>query len=202
MWTGFRIAIGGAQQYFGVTADLACFSNALANGMQLSVLTGRREIIQLIEKDVFSFTTFGGETLSLAAAEATLQELRKKEVPQHIAYWNDRLRDGYNRIAYELNVPFTRCVGLDYRTMITFDASAGDPLEMKSLVQQELIRHGVLWNGIHNLSASHQYKDISHVLSAYADSLSILKCAVETKQVRQLIQGDPVEPMLRNVPAF
>ena len=75
MWTGFRLALGGAQERFGVTADLACFSKAIANGMPLSVLTGRADVMRLLEKDVFFFTTFGGEALSLAAAQATLREL-------------------------------------------------------------------------------------------------------------------------------
>ena len=42
MWTGFRIALGGAQEYFGVKADMATFSKAVANGMPLSILTGRK----------------------------------------------------------------------------------------------------------------------------------------------------------------
>src|SRR5882757_6447795 len=68
MWTGFRVALGGAQERFGVRADLACFSKAVANGMPLSVLTGRADVMQLLERDVFFYTTFGGEALSLAAA--------------------------------------------------------------------------------------------------------------------------------------
>src|SRR5262249_51527131 len=84
MWTGFRLALGGAQQRFGVKADLACFSKAVANGMPLSVLTGRRDVMGLLENDVFFFTTFGGEALSLAAARATLLELRTRDVPGYL----------------------------------------------------------------------------------------------------------------------
>ena len=72
MWTGFRVDLGGAQKYFNVDADLACFSKAVANGMPIGILTGKREIMKLLEKDVFFFTTFGGEALSLAAAKALL----------------------------------------------------------------------------------------------------------------------------------
>ena len=72
MWTGFRLALGGAQQYFGVTPDLACYSKAIANGMPLAVLTGRAEVMRLLHEEVFFFSTFGGEALSLAAAMATL----------------------------------------------------------------------------------------------------------------------------------
>src|SRR5262249_60530699 len=63
MWTGFRLAAGGAQQRFGVTPDLATFSKAVANGMPLSVLAGRSDIMHQLERDLFFYTTFGGEAL-------------------------------------------------------------------------------------------------------------------------------------------
>ena len=67
MWTGFRWALGGAQEFFGVTADLACYSKAIANGMPIAVLAGRADVMSLLDQHVFFFTTFGGEALSLAA---------------------------------------------------------------------------------------------------------------------------------------
>ncbi len=85
MWTGFRIALGGAQQYFGVKADLAVFSKAIANGMPISVITGRKDVMSLFDKDVFFFTTFGGEALSLAAAMAVIDEIEKKNVPAYLS---------------------------------------------------------------------------------------------------------------------
>jgi len=67
--TGFRIAIGGAQEYFGVTPDLAVFAKGIANGMPLSAYVGKREIMQQMDKVTVS-STYGGESLSLAAAKA------------------------------------------------------------------------------------------------------------------------------------
>ncbi len=99
MWTGFRVAIGGAQQRYDVTADLACFSKAVANGMPLSVLTGRRDVMTLLERQVFFFTTFGGEALSLAAARATIDELRAQDVPSILERRGTRLAEGVRAIA-------------------------------------------------------------------------------------------------------
>ena len=70
MWTGFRIALGGAQEYFGVKADLATFSKAVANGMPLGILVGRKDVMSVLEKDVFFFTTFGGEALSSGSSKS------------------------------------------------------------------------------------------------------------------------------------
>src|SRR5262249_4371992 len=77
--TGFRYANGGAQELFGVTPDLATFGKGIANGYPLAAVAGRAEIMRLMEEIFFSFT-FGGETLSLAAAKATLDKLRREPV--------------------------------------------------------------------------------------------------------------------------
>ncbi len=202
MWTGFRIALGGAQEYFGVKADLACFSKAVANGMPIGILVGRKEIMNILEKDVFFFTTFGGEALSLAAAKATINELKEKNVPAYLAKQGKKLKDGYNKIAEDLNMPYTKCIGYECRSLITFDASAGNPLEMKSLVQQEMIKRGILWGGFHNMSFSHTDEDVEYTLKAYRDVLPILKKAVDEKNVSGYLKGEPVEPVFRKVSNF
>lgn len=202
MWTGFRLSIGGAQEYFGVNADLACFSKAVANGMPVSMLTGKTEYMKLLEKDIFFFTTFGGEALSLAAAKATINELRAHNVPDYLAKQGKKLREGYNSIASDLGMEYTKCTGFDVRTIVTFDATAGNPLEMKSLVQQELIKRGILWGGFHNMSFSHTDSDIEYTLKAYRDVLPILKKAVEEKIVSGYLKGEPVGPVFRKTSNF
>jgi len=202
MWTGFRIALGGAQEYFGVKADLATFSKAIANGMPIGILVGRKDVMSVLEKDVFFFTTFGGEALSLAAVKATISELKEQNVPEYLARQGKKLKDGYNLIAVELNMPYTKCIGYECRSLITFDASAGNPLEMKSLVQQEMIKRGILWGGFHNMSFSHNDEDIEYTLKAYRDVLPILKKAVNEKNVLGYLKGEPVEPVFRKVSNF
>jgi glutamate-1-semialdehyde 2,1-aminomutase len=197
MWTGFRFALGGAQERFGVQADLMCYSKAIANGMPVAVLAGRADVMQLFAEDVFFFTTFGGEALSLAAAKATIRELRDRRVPHYLERQGAVLRDGYNDIARELDMPFTRAIGAACRSLVTFDATAGDLLEMKSLVQQELFARGILWSGFHNLSFSHTDADLARVLGAYREALQVLKQAVQAGSVRQALRGSPVEPVFR-----
>ncbi|MBK9099898.1 MAG: aminotransferase class III-fold pyridoxal phosphate-dependent enzyme [bacterium] len=202
MWTGFRIAIGGAQEYFGVKADLACFSKAVANGMPIGILAGRKDVMSVLEKDVFFFTTFGGEALSLAAVKATITELKEKNVPAYLAKQGTKLKDGYNSVAEQLNMPYTKCIGFECRSLITFDASAGNPLEMKSLVQQEMIKRGILWGGFHNMSFSHSDHDVEYTLKVYREVLPILKKAVDEKNVKGYLKGEPVEPVFRKVSNF
>lgn len=203
MWTGFRMAVGGAQEYFGVTPHLATFSKAVANGMPLAVLTGQAEYMKVLDDDVFFYTTFGGEALSLAAARATIQELRDKDVPAAIARTGARLREGFNAIAAELDMPYARCVGFDCRTMVALQ-SANDqsPLHMKTLLQQELLRHGVLWSGFHNMAFTHTDDDVSHLLAAYKQALPVLRDAVAKGDVQARLAGDPIEPVFRRTSNF
>jgi glutamate-1-semialdehyde aminotransferase len=202
MWTGFRMAMGGAQEYFGIKADLATFSKAIANGMPVSVLTGKREIMQVLEDDVFFFTTFGGEALSLAAAKATIQIMKDKNVISKISTTGEILKEGYNRIASDLGLDYTKTVGYNFRTMVTFNEKAGNPLELKSFVQQELIKRGILWSGMHNISYAHSNDDINYTLSAYQEVLSLLKEAVASNTVLQKIRGIPVQPTFRKTSGF
>jgi len=202
MWTGFRLALGGAQEYFGVKADLITFSKAIANGMPLSVLTGRADVMQLLEKDVFFFTTFGGETLSLAAAKATLLEMLAHQVPQYIASQGKKLRTGLDTILQQEDISFLHCRGLDCRTMLTIDPTINNPLALKSLLQQEFFKRGILWSGFHTLSYSHTDKDIDYTLKSYREILIYAKRAVQEDIVQSSLCGEVVEPVFRKTSNF
>jgi glutamate-1-semialdehyde 2,1-aminomutase len=203
MWTGFRVAVGGAQEYYGIKPDLAVYSKAVANGMPVAFLTGRADVMRLFEEEVFFFTTFGGEALSLAATMATVKELREKNVPAHLARIGKMLKDGYNGIAQELGIGhYTQCKGHDVRTIMTFEASAGDPLVLKSYVQQEMIKRGILWGGFHNVCFSHSEADVEYTLRAYREVLALLKDSVEKGDTASRLRGEPVQAVFRKVDNF
>ncbi len=200
MWTGFRIAIGGAQEYFNVKPDLAVYSKACANGMPIALLTGRADVMQLFNSEVFSYTTFGGEALSLAACIATINELRDKNVPKYLDKKGALLKDGYNQIAMETGMDiYTRCIGYNCRSMVTFMPEAGNGLEVKTLMQQEMIKRGVLWAGFHNMCYSHSDEDIAYTLCAYRDVMPIMKEAIQSGNIKQYLRGDVLEAVFRKV---
>ncbi len=99
-------------------------------------------------------------------------------------------------------MPYTACTGFECRTLVTFDQAAGNPLEMKSFVQQELFKRGVLWGGFHTISFSHTDDDIAHTLAAYREVLPLLRTAVEAKNVRGALRGEAVEPVFRRTSNF
>jgi glutamate-1-semialdehyde 2,1-aminomutase/spore coat polysaccharide biosynthesis protein SpsF len=198
--TGFRFSLGGAQEYFNITPDLATFGKAMANGMPISALVGKEEIMNVLNETFFSFT-FGGECLSLAAAIATIKELKAKNALSFIWAQGEKLQEGYNKLAKELGLEkYTQCVGYPPSTLVKFfGKTSEESLLMKSLVQQELLKRGILWAAYHAISYSHEDKEIDMTLEAFEDALRILKKAIHEGNIERFLEGKPVKPVFREV---
>jgi len=196
--TGFRLSLDGAQGYFGVKPDLACFGKGIANGYPLAAVVGRREIMELFDEVFFSFT-FGGETLSLAAAKATITEMCGKKVIGHLWEQGQRLQDGYNVLAQEYHIAeLTECVGLPPRTVAVFRNQDGsDSLALKSLFQQECLKRGILFSGSHNMSYSHSPADIDYTLRVYRTAMEIVADAIRQKNAAERLEGEPIQAVFR-----
>jgi len=196
--TGFRVAVGGAQEYFGVTPDLACVGKAMGNGFPISAIVGRRDVMELFDEVFFSFT-FGGEAISLAAAKATIEVLRGKKVIPHLWEQGQRLKDGYRVFAAEHGITdFTHCLGLPPHTVTVFRNEQGqESLEMKSLFMQECLKRGVLFSGVQNTCFSHSPADIDTTLRVYNAAMKILADAIRHGTVREKLEGEPVQPVFR-----
>jgi len=181
-----------------VTPDLACFGKGMANGFPLSAVVGRRDIMRLFDEVFFSFT-FGGETLSLAAAKATIAEMRKHHVIEHLWKQGKTLQEGYHLLAREVGVDrATECLGLSPRTVITFKDDAGnESLLLKSLFQQECLKRGILFSGNHNICFSHSDEDIERTLLVYRDALELLAQSIKANDTLQRLEGEPVQPVFR-----
>lgn len=195
---GFRIALGGAQEYFGVIPDLATFGKGMANGMPLAALVGREDVMRELEEVFFSFT-FGGEALSLAAARSVISEYRHLDVVGRITRLGGRLKTGYRELVDRHGMgDVTGIIGLDAHSAITF-AQVGewDPLLVKSLFQQELLKRGILSIGVHNVCYDHTDEDVDHTLAAYDEALQVLAEAVRAGDLPQRLEGEPITPVFK-----
>src|SRR5690606_24857918 len=198
-----RCALGGAQEFFGIKPDLAVYSKAVANGMPISFLTGRKDVMDLFTKDVFFYTTFGGEALSLAATKATIEEIKEKNVIQNLADKGQILKDGYNALVEKLGMQaYTQCKGYPFRTTVTLEAAVENPLAVKAYFQQEMIKRGILWQANHNMMYVHSKEDIEYTLKVYEEVLPLVKDAIEKGDVMTRLNGLPIEPAFRKVDNF
>ena len=198
--TGFRLRLGGAQEYFGVEPDLAAFGKAVANGLPLSVVAGRRELMQEFEEIFFS-TTHGGEALSLAAAIATLRVLERDDVIPTLWRRGESLVSGLRSLVERHGLDGrVVCLGYAPRTAVLFrDADGRESLELKSLFQQECIKRGVLFTGSQFISAAHTDDDVRRTLEIYDEALGELAEAVAHGDAASRLEGRPVQPVFRQL---
>jgi glutamate-1-semialdehyde aminotransferase len=196
--TGFRLALGGAQEYFGVTPDIGCFAKAMANGYPVSAVVGRGDVMNQFEQVFFS-GTFGGETLSLAAAKTTITKMQRDPVIERLWEVGGRLQTAYNQTSADLGLTaVTSCEGLAPHTVTPFlDATGRPSLALRSLLQQELALRGILYLVGFNVCYAHTDEDIDITITALKESLAVVAEAVERGTVEDLLKGLPAEPVFR-----
>ncbi len=200
MITGFRFAKGGAQEYFGVTPDLATFGKGLANGYPLSAIAGRADIMTLMEDVFFSFT-FGGEALSLAAALATLTKIQQHPVIDTLKQQGQNIVDGVQTLIEKHQIShFLSIVGHPAWSFLRFKSCSDySQFQIKTLFLQEVFQRGILTLSTHNLCYAHQDSDIQHLLNVYDQVFPILKTAVDDRQMEQHLHCQPLEPIFKNI---
>lgn len=196
--TGFRFANGGAQEHFGVTPDLATFGKGLANGYPLSAVAGKAEIMRLMEEVFFSFT-FGGETLSLAAAQATLHKLQTQAVVARLYAQGTKVLEGLCTLLerHRAGHLFALSGNPVWSFFIIKDTPPYSQWEIKTLYLQEMFARGILALGTHNMSFAHGDADVARLLAAYDEVLPLLKEAVDGQRLHELLRCRPLEPLFR-----
>jgi glutamate-1-semialdehyde 2,1-aminomutase len=202
--TGFRWDLRGAQTYFGVTPDLATFGKAFANGFAVSALTGRRDLMELggltheAERVFLLSTTHGGETHSLAAARATVMELREEGVCDHFWSIGQRLSDGLNDAARANGVDESfACVGFPCSPALSF--SGGDVVseaELRTLFHQEMIVRGVLIPYVAP-SFSHSAAEVDRTVEAASGAFGILRRVLDGEPLEEHLTGPIIKPVFR-----
>jgi glutamate-1-semialdehyde 2,1-aminomutase len=175
--TGFRLAYGGAQEYYGVRPDLAALGKALGGGYPLGAVVGRADVLDLVREDrlgqeryVWFATSLGGNPVSATAALATLGELRKPGTYRHLFAMGDALRTGLRSVLREEGltahvqgdgplgaVVFTDREVVDYRSAFASDRKRGRAFMLG------LFRRGMFLNPMSTklyLSLAHTQADI------------------------------------------
>ena len=196
--TGFRYAIGGAQQHFGVTPDLATFGKGLANGYPLSAVAGRADVMRLMEEVFFSFT-FGGETLSLAAALATMKKLEREPVIKTLYHQGNKILDKLDSLIKEGNAgDFLSLSGNPtWSFLLIKDVGNYSQWEVKTLLLQEMFARGILTIGTHNMSFSHSDADLEQLFAAYDEVIPLLIRAVRDKKLETILRCEPLKPLFK-----
>jgi glutamate-1-semialdehyde 2,1-aminomutase len=195
--TGFRFAKGGAQELLKINADISVFGKGIANGMPLAAITGKRKYMEKFNS-IFYSTTYGGETLSLAASIAVINEIKTKPVIKHCWELGKKLISEFNELSNQIGVKI-KMEGIPVRSKIVCrDDADNHSVLIKSLFYQEMIKRGILLGpGYVFLSYSHSQKDLKKTLEAAEKSFKIVKKAINTKTVKISLKGKPMKSVMK-----
>ena len=196
--TGFRVHLGGAQSHYGVVPDLAAFGKGMGNGMPISAIVGRADIMKLMEK-IFYSGTFGGETLSLAASIAVINKMNQNHVIDRLWQTGKALSDATNDLIkkYEL-ADVVEIGGLPPWKVLQFHdhESTGKEIIRTSFLT-EVLRQGILVAASHNICYAHSEVDVARINGAYDVAFSRIANGLEDGHLKDSLEAPPVYPVFQ-----
>lgn len=170
--TGFRVSLGGAQEYFGVTPDISTFAKAIASGYPFGVVCGRKDVMQSLKPA----GTFNGNPVGTAAALATISELEKPGVYEKLHKLTSRLAEGFKELGKKYNIKvYARNIASVFILYFGFDEDVDDLREWISKADTELYKkfvqglesYGIRFSckrGRIYISTEHTEEDIEYTL--------------------------------------
>ena len=183
--SGFRCGMGGLQKVHDVIPDLSTFGKAIANGMPISALVGKKEFMKQMTEISYSGTFFG-ETLSIAAAIATIDKLHNLNIPGYLHRIGDYLRTEINTM---LNKHHLSSI-ISLHGPVELNRIRFQDKIVQSLFIQEMAKNGVLIIGSHNTSYAHKKPELDRILSAWDATLK--EIAEGSQLLGAIIQGRSV----------
>ncbi|MEO8295491.1 MAG: aminotransferase class III-fold pyridoxal phosphate-dependent enzyme [Gemmatimonadota bacterium] len=169
--TGFRLAIGGAGERYGVRPDLAVFGKALANGFPLALVGGRSDFMSSLARTWIS-STLATELVALAAARATLEVMVTQRVPEALHRSGQSLLAGLNALAERHPALITAVRGVPVMCHLEFRDE-----QISAAVAREAARRKLIFKrtGYNFVSLSHGPGDITWSLTVLAEVLEGLR---------------------------
>lgn len=197
--SGFRYALGGASEFYGVTPDMASIGKGMANGYAISAVVGRKDLLEQIEDGVFVSTTFGGDSISMAAALSTIGILERPGFYEHIRKIGKIQRDGLDQLVTQYGLQDVVSVtGLPEHAGVSFENHGSlSYLDIQSVYSQEMIKNGILVFAIYNLNAAHTEVEAEAYLDATEKAFHGIRQAVDQDSVSGILMGGKVDPVFK-----
>lgn len=187
--TGLRTKKLSAQALFKVTPDLTCLGKAMANGLPMSCICGKKDLMDVLTKDCFVSSTFGGDLVGIAAALKTIDFIARKG-SHHLEIMGHKLKEAFNRYAENAGLFDCRCVGYPQRTKFEFPTDAH-----RSLFWQECLGQGVFFGYAQFVSYAHHMPEMDKTVAAIRHAMSILRKNKDNPLVA--LRGEVATPALR-----
>ena len=202
--TGFRWHERGAQFIYGIEPDLCTFGKGMANGLPLSALAGRRELMRLggyvddVDRVFLLSQTSAAQPWALAAMLAVIDVYRREGIAERLHQIGADLRRGIEKAVSDAGLSsYFQLRGRDCNLVYVARDEGGQPSqEFRTLILQELLTRGVLAPSF-VVSAAHDPAAIRRAVDAVAESMTAYRQALEYG-IATVLRGRPVRPTMRS----
>jgi len=182
--SGFRLTCGGSHLVYGIQPDICVFAKGMANGYPMAAIIGKKKFMDAAQ-DSFISSTFWTERIGLVAAVATIKKMKKDNVQAHLVDCGNQIQNGWKRLAekHGLNVKVTGIPPLSHLSFID------DPLPLKTLFTQEMLKRGIMAKDSYYASFAHKQEHIDCYLAAVDEVFAILAEAHQQGKTKDLLLG-------------
>lgn len=184
---GLRFSTGGAQQYLGVTPDMAVFAKSISNGYPMAAIVGKREVMEP-SAQMFISSTYWSDTIGLRAALTTIREARRRDVANCLWRFGAELKRRLNEIAQDVGLD-AQCEGVDVHPQLRF--AIADP-QLNSLITtlyiQAMAKRGCHGYASFYLNAAQGEAELAQTCQAAREAFSIIRDALDNNTVLQKLE--------------
>ena len=196
--SGFRLAVGGAQEYLGVTPDVTVLGKAISNGYPMAAVVGRREVMEPAGR-MFISSTYWGDTIGLRAALTTIRELKRRNVPAYLHLLGADVTDRMNRAAADAGLA-ARCVGTPVHPILRFpDAAPDEVATLTTLYIQEMAKRGCHGYAAFYLNAAQGAAELDQTEAAAREVFGLLAAGRAAGTLHSLLECDPARDAFRRL---
>lgn len=196
--SGFRIRLGGVQEFVGVMPDMTVLAKAISNGYPMAAVVGKRDVMEHAAR-MFISSTYWSDTIGLRAALTTIRELRARDVPGELEWFGTELQRRLNAVAAETGLA-VRCGGLSVHPHLHFvtDDAALKP-KLATLYVQEMAKRGCHGYPAFYLNAAQGEAELDQTVAAARETFLLIAEGWSAGKLDQLLECDVQQDVFRRL---
>ena len=195
---GFRIALGGVQEYTGVIPDISVFAKAISNGYPMAAVVGRREFMEPAAR-MFISSAYWDDNIGVVAALTTLRELERRDAVSHFERIGASFKERVNQAARDVGLE-AECTGVAAHPGISIKVEeAQKARKVSTLFIQENARRGVILPTGFFFNCAHDEEALERTEEAVRGSFAVIKEGLENDRLDELLESPPQEDLFRRL---
>ncbi len=196
--SGFRIALGGVQEYMGVTPDISVFAKAISNGYPMGAVVGKRKFMEPAAQ-MFISSAYWDDNIGQVAALTTLRELQRRDAVAHFERVGASFKERINQVAQDVGLD-AECVGIAAHPGIRFHVDDAETAKkVSTLFVQENARRGLILSTGFFFNMAHDEEALDFTEAAVRESFGVIKQGLDESRLDELLEGEVQEDSFRRM---